>query len=47
LGISKIGAGDVLFPIDANLLLQIIFQKDDRSGTVEAAQTEEACKTEK
>ncbi|MGD2023698.1 MAG: hypothetical protein PVI18_11015 [Desulfobacterales bacterium] len=45
MGISKIGAEDVLFPIGANLLLQIIFQKDDRSGTVEAAQTEEACKT--
>jgi hypothetical protein len=43
--ISKIGAGDVPCPIAANLLLQTIFRKDDFSDTVEAAQTEEACKT--
>jgi hypothetical protein len=43
--ISKIGAGDVLCPIAANLLLQTIFRKDDLSDTVAAAQTAEAGKT--
>jgi hypothetical protein len=43
--ISKIGAGDAPCPIAANLLLQTISRKDDLSDTVEAARTEEACKT--
>ena len=42
--ISKIGAGDVLCPIAANLLHQTIFRKDAPSDTVAAAQTEEAAK---
>jgi fructose-1-phosphate kinase PfkB-like protein len=43
--ISKIGAGDVLCPIAANLLLQTISRKDALSDTVATAQTEEAGKT--
>jgi hypothetical protein len=43
--ISKIGAGDVLCPIVANLLLQTIFQKDELSDTDAAARTEEGGKT--